>query len=263
VFAQTAGMGLNPTRIELEVNPGQEKTTAFDIESPPSDVVIRGQLLLSLTDWDVNEDGSMRYVDAGTTKDSASSWVIFSPSAVTIASGQTRLVRLTVRVPAGTAPGVYRTGIFVQERPPATPPQKGEHLVFLRFRYVFSLYVIVPPVTRHAELADLRLQDGKSGVDFACELKNGGTRHLRPLVTWSIRNKDTGKETSVDRYEAIVLLPGKTLQQLFPMGVLPPGNYELHAEVDFQDGGAIQIVDRTVALKPVQEARDHSSDVGK
>src|SRR5688572_32579755 len=86
VFGQTGGMGLNPSRLELEIGPGQEKTTAFEIESPPSDVTVRGRLLLSLTDWDVSEEGSLNYVDPSSLPQSASSWVVFSPSAVTIAS---------------------------------------------------------------------------------------------------------------------------------------------------------------------------------
>ena len=112
-FGQTGGMGLNPSRLELEIGPGQEKTTVFEIESPPSDVTVRGRLLLSLTDWDVNEDGLLRYVDPSTLPQSASSWVVFSPSAVTIASGQSHMVRVTVRVPKDAAPGVYRSALFV------------------------------------------------------------------------------------------------------------------------------------------------------
>ena len=45
-----------------------------------------------------------------------------------------------------------QTGIFLQERPPAAPPGKDQHLIYLRFRYVFSLYVVVQPVVKQAEL---------------------------------------------------------------------------------------------------------------
>src|SRR5437870_7327853 len=88
LYGQTAGMGLNPTRIEMDIQPGQEKTASFEIESPPSAVSVRGRLLLSLTDWNVKEDGTIQYTDPGSLPDSASSWIVFSPAAVTIASGQ-------------------------------------------------------------------------------------------------------------------------------------------------------------------------------
>src|SRR5689334_15132535 len=150
--AQTAGLGLDPGRVEIDVIPGHEKTIGFTIDSPASEATIRGRLLLSTTDWNVTEDTRIVYSDAGTTPNSASPWVIFSPAALTIASGQRQLVRVTVRVPSGTAPGLYRTAIFVQERPPAAPPQNGEQLVYVRFRYVFFLYVTVSPVSVQPEV---------------------------------------------------------------------------------------------------------------
>src|SRR5437870_6714977 len=114
--AQTAGLGLDPGRMEITIKPGQEKTIGFTIDSPFSEVPVRGRLLLSLSDWNVNEDTSIAYAEAGSSKNSAAPWVVFSPAGLTISSGQKQLVRVTVRVPPQTAPGEYRTAIFVQER---------------------------------------------------------------------------------------------------------------------------------------------------
>ena len=185
--AQTAGLGLDPGRMEVEMKPGQEKTIAFTIDSPPSELPVRGRLLLSLTDWDVNQDTSISYTEPGTMKNSASPWVVFSPSAVSISSGQKQMVRVTVRVPQQTAAGLYRTAIFVQERPPAAAPQSGEQLLYIRFRYVFFLYVVIPPVSLEPALADLRLIPGGDGLHIVCDLANHGSRHVRPLITVSIR----------------------------------------------------------------------------
>src|SRR5207249_2967642 len=186
--AQTAGLGLDPGRMEVTLKPGQEKTVAFTIDSPFSEVPVRGRLLLSLSDWNVNDDTSIAYADAGSTKNSAAPWVVFSPAGLTISSGQKQLVRVTVRVPPQTAPGEYRTAIFVQERPPASAPQNGEQLVYIRFRYVFFLYVIVPPVSVEPGVTDLRLIGSSSGIRVICEMTNQGSRHVRPLVSISIRN---------------------------------------------------------------------------
>jgi hypothetical protein len=134
--ADNGGLGLNPGRSEVEVMPGQERTIGFRIDSPASQQPVRGHLLLSLTDWKIDTDTSVSYTDAGTLPDSSAKWVTFSPSALSIESGQSQLVRVTVKVPEGTKPGVYRSGIFVQERPPATPAKTGEHVVTFRFRYL-------------------------------------------------------------------------------------------------------------------------------
>src|ERR1700740_1800938 len=82
-LAQTAGLGLDPGRMEITMKPGQEKTIGFTIDSPFSDVPVRGRLLLSLTDWNVNEDTSILYAEPGSMKNSASPWVVFSPAGVT------------------------------------------------------------------------------------------------------------------------------------------------------------------------------------
>src|SRR5688572_12706067 len=128
----TSGLGLQPGRLEIEVKPGVQKTVSFEIETPPSVDVVRGRLMLSLTDWNLTEDGSLTFQDAGSQKMSAAPFITFSPAAISIESGQRHLVRVTVNTPADAAPGVYRAGIFVQERPPATPPKKGEHNVVFR-----------------------------------------------------------------------------------------------------------------------------------
>lgn len=251
-YAQNSGIGLNPGRLEVEVRAGEEKTVSFRIESPPSERPVRGRLLLTLTDWQINSDTSVTYTEPGALLDSASGWVVFSPSAVSITSGQTQLVRVTAKVPAGTAPGVYRTGIFVQERPPAAPPEPGQNVVFFRFRYLFSLYVIVPPVTAQPEVTDIRVSPDPQGLRITCEMKNAGTRHVRPYITWILRD-ETGKELfSAKNQEATVLLPKSTIQEPVLLRGIAPGKYEVEAMVDFRDGGPIQ------ALK--SEIRVPSSD---
>jgi hypothetical protein len=252
-FGQTGGMGLNPSRLELEVRPGQEKTTAFEIESPPSEETVRGRLLLSLTDWDVNEDGTLLYAAPSTLPQSASSWVIFSPSAVTISSGQSHMVRVTVRAPKDAVPGVYRTALFVQERPPAAPVQKGQHLVYLRLRYVFTLYVIVPPVQKSAEIVDVQLLDNKDNTQLVCEMRTAGSSHVRPLISVTVRDTEQNQTANLRHYESIVLLPGNTLKQALPIPRLEPGEYEVLVQVDFQDGSALQSVSRTVRLSQTSE----------
>ena len=247
-FGQAGGVGLNPARMDIEVGAGQEKTVSFEIESPPSDVPVRGQLLLSLTDWDISEGGTLRYVDPGTLGESASNWVVFSPSAVSISSGQSHQVRVTVRPPRNTQPGVYRTALFVQERPPAAPPGRGQHVFYVRRRYVFTLYVIVGPVRKHAEVTDLLVLSRDQKQQLQWEMKNVGTSHVRPLVSISVRDKQNVEAFHVDRYESMVLLPGKALKQAIPIPSAPPGEYVVSVQVDFQDGRALQSLSRTVRI---------------
>jgi hypothetical protein len=247
-WAQTGGLGLRPMRLELEVTPGKPKTASFMIEAPPSDVDIRGRLILSLTDWTIQQDTSISYFDAGTQPSSASSWIAFSPADLTITSGQERMIRVTADPPIGTPPGVYTSGIFVQERPPAKQPQPGEQLMFYRFRYLVTLYVIVQPVRRQGEAVDVQLITDARGMHLTSQLKNRGTSHLRPYINWIVRS-DKNEIISQKNVEATVLLPaGTNNESLQLQDALPPGRYDIEAQVDFHDGGPIQALKRSVEI---------------
>ena len=248
-FAQTGGVGLNPARQEVEILPGSERTVAFRIEAAPSDTPVRGRILLSPTDWGIGSEGTVSYTAPGAAPDSASSWMTFSPSAMTISSGESQTVRVTVNVPELAKPGVYRTAIFVQERPPAAPPAPGQYMLFVRFRYVFTLYVIVPPVSAAAEFVDVHLNSKSSGVEF--EMKNTGGLHLRPRLSWSIRTIEGTEVARVKEQESTVLLPASTLTQLSPIpDALPAGQYEITAHIDFNNGMPIQAIRRVIEVRP-------------
>jgi hypothetical protein len=260
--AQTSGLGLNPARLEVEVNPGGEKTVGFRIEAPASSIPVQGRLMLTLTDWNIDEQANVTYAEPGTLPNSASPWIIFSPAAITTTSGETHLVRLTIRVPESARPGVYRSGVFVQERPPATPPNPGERLLYFRFRYVFTLYVIVPPVAGHGELLDVRMVSDHEGVKLLYEMRNEGSRHIRPRVTWSIRGSDSREIVSGKNKETPVLLPFAAMNVRIPIAAsLPSGEYQVEAQVDFNDGGSIQAVKRTIQL-PVNLDKTASASKG-
>ncbi|MCU1285093.1 MAG: hypothetical protein JWO13_1443 [Acidobacteriales bacterium] len=250
--AQNFGLGLNPGKTEVEVLPGTEKTVSFAVESPPSEVAIRGRLLLSLTDWDINEDGNLTYQDPASRPDSAAKWLIFSPTAFNISSGQRQLVRVTIRVPAETKPGTYRTAIFVQERPPAPLVKPGDHNVFFRFRYAYIIYVLVPPVTMRGDLVDAKITTGKSGMRLVCEMKNSGSRHIRPYLNWSIFDSNDSEVRSLRSKESLVVLPFATLKQQFELAeALAPGKYELRVTTDFQDGNPLQTIKRAFEVPAV------------
>ncbi len=247
--AQTIGLGLRPMRLEMDVVPGQEKTMSFAVEAPPTDVPVRGRLLLSLGDWRLAEDTSVSYHEPGSQPNSAASWLILSSSDFTITSGQERLVRVTARVPAGTRPGVYSSSVFIQERPPTEAPKPGEQRFHFRFRYVVTVYIVVGPVFSQGELEDVALlPDPKGGQFFATRIVNAGTRHLRPTISWFARRD--GLEVAAERHvEATVLLPASSAVEKFRLRApLPPGEYVIEVQVDFHDGRPIQAIQRSVVV---------------
>ena len=157
-------------------------------------------------------------------------------------------MRITANVPPGTPPGVYTSALFVQERPPARQPNKGEQLIFFRFRYVVTIYVIVQPVKGLGEITNLQLTRGAKAAQLVCELKNTGTRHLRPIISWFLRS-GTEELIAEKNLETTVLLPSATTNETLAIPMpLAPGEYEIEAQVDFHDGQPVQTIKRKVDI---------------
>jgi len=204
--------------------------------------------LLSLTDWDLSEDGSLSFQEPASQKMSAAPWITFTPAAISIASGEKYLVRVTVDVPSGTPSGVYRAGIFVQERPPATPPKPGEHNILFRFRYMETVYVIVPSVAARPSLVSAGLETAGQKLQIVCKMKNEGSGFVRPYVAWTLRSENHELVAEVKSREATILLPMAKLSERFPLENVPSGKYELSMKVDFHDDGPVQSIVRTVEI---------------
>ncbi|MEO8660356.1 MAG: hypothetical protein ABI693_17940 [Bryobacteraceae bacterium] len=247
LLCQTPAFSINPGKLELEVNSGTERTAAFEVAAAAASVPERGRIMVSPTDWTILEDGSLTFGPPGSSKEqSASSWIAFSPSAFTLEAARIQLVRITVTVPEGTPPGVYRTGLFVQERPSATPPEPGLRVINVRVRYVFLLYVMVPPISSHAQLVNVEADTSNGPPRLICELKNTGNRHARPLVFWSIRRRGSAEAEARGKVEATVLLPESTMREAYSLQhlTLAPGLYQVLVFLDFQDGQPQQSMSR-------------------
>jgi hypothetical protein len=247
--AQGVGLALDPQRLIVAVNGGDEKTVAFTVVAPAGIDGGRGRIVITPPDWSLDVQGNVKYVEPGTVDHSASSWIAFSPSEVTIASNERRLVRVTVKVPPRTEPGEYRTALFIQERAPAAPPKPGERNFTLRLRYVFTLYVHVLPVASRTELENVEWTMTGSRLRFRYLLRNSGTAHSRPLVRWVIKDPH-GDIVSSGNRDATVLLPGATLQEGFAAyDFKTSGRYEIAVVVDFRDGQPLQSITRPIDIQ--------------
>jgi hypothetical protein len=249
--AQSIAFDIRPARLEAEITPGTEKTVGFHVQTAGTSSPSRETLVMESTDWTIAEDGSLNYAAPGTLKDSASPWIRFSPAAFALLPNMNQLVRITVTVPPNTPPGSYRTGMFVQERPPATPPPVKGPQVIIRVRYAFFLYVIVPPAKAQAELTSIEVSLDSQTARLQYAMKNTGNLHTRPLVRWAIKNAQGEIVGTRGEHEATVLLPQSTLRESVRFAApLPPGTYQLAVLVDFRDGEPLQSMSRSFDAPP-------------
>lgn len=248
---QAPPFSINPMRVEAEVVPGVEKTVAFEIQAGHGNGSERGRLVLSLTDWTMHADGSVAYVPAGSTQNSASSWISFSPGALTLEAGRHQVVRVTINAPADAKPGVYYSGIFVQERPLAAPFAFDRQVINVRVRYAFTIYVIVSPVAPNPNLISADFEPLPAGLKMICEMENTGSRHVRPVIYWTLHS-DAQPKDLIGKADATVLLPAARLREPYTLSrdPLPAGKYDATLTVDFQDGQPRQAMSRSFEVGP-------------
>jgi hypothetical protein len=139
-LAKTHDVLLEPAGVELSVYPGNATTTGFLVKTDGLSAVRNG-LVLSLADWEVSRDGIVIYKEPGTVNRSASGWISIHPITLPMAA-ETRLVRLTVQIPAHVVPGLYISAVIVE---PVIATQSDVAPSASKLFHVFTIYVTVPP----------------------------------------------------------------------------------------------------------------------
>jgi hypothetical protein len=249
-LAQAPAFSINPMRQDVELAPGTEKTVAFEIKAGPSASGDRGRLVITAANWNVEEDGALTFSKTESEPSSASSWIDFSPAALTIESGRTQLVRITIAVPPKTPPGTYRSALFVQERAAAAAPEREVRAIFVRVRFAFLLFVVVTPASSEPDLVNVEIDTSAPRPRLICEMTNAGNLHARPLIFWTL--KRGAQALGQGTLRGTVLLPGAKLREPHSLeGVnLTPGSYEMSVNVDFQDGKPQQSMTRAFEMTP-------------
>ena len=207
LLCQTPAFSVNPGKMELEVNPGTEKTAAFEITAASAPVPERGRIMVSQTDWSILEDGSLTFKQPGSSQEpSASSWITFSPSALTLESAQTQLVRITVTVPENPAGraivAVFRSNTKVQGRDGfAMTASLGALMTFTLSKEL------------QIESSPLHFDGLSEGDDLVISewVTNTGSEPVVSKGVVAILNS-TGKLVGKVPVEALRLLPGERLQ---------------------------------------------------
>src|SRR5205085_12213528 len=112
------GMAVAPARFELEMMPGTETTVVVNLDyRSPGGKGQPARIVASLNDWDITPDGQVKFYRANTRPNSASSWLIYSPSESTVTPGIMHSIRVTVAVPLDAAPGDHLAALIIEQRP--------------------------------------------------------------------------------------------------------------------------------------------------
>lgn len=237
--AGSDGIALAPARFELEMQPGSETTVVINLDYHTARADAQpSRIIATLNDWTIDQAGGVQFYKAGTQAGSASPWIIYSPSEVTVQPGQTHSIRVTITVPKDAAPGDHLAALIVEQRPDTIKYNRSVRQMLVRFRMASMFYITVPQTTRRGTLENLQATAGPQGITITPTLKNEGNSAIRPLSSIQITDSHGRTVIELAEGESLPVLGGSLLSKSLKIDkTLPPGIYTVKYRVDFQGNG--------------------------
>ncbi len=207
--AFAAGISISPLKFEFDTLPGTESSGIIKVMNDTGKPVV---LYATKEDFVAGDDaGTPTFVkpqEQGSDEFSLSNWIQVEDKNFTLAQGETREVRFSVKAPANAEPGGHYGAVFF-----SAAPEKGQVSVVGRIGAL--VLVDVPGETKvSGNLADFESgisPDGKAfdpkadfstfPIAFSTRFKNEGNVHLKPVGKIELIDengeplKGVGKET--------------------------------------------------------------------
>ena len=191
----------------------------------------------TVSDWHLSRDGAPQFGADADPKYSASAWIRVAPPEIVVDAGKEATVRLTLAVPAATAPAGYRSGILFEFAPASGSPVPKAREVMVKSRIATLVYANVGEPAAAVELTDLqpRVAAGQPAQVVAV-LKNTGKRTVRTRGTLTLYDK-TGAVVSQTVVPDVPLLPESEREVSTPAvnpdkPKPPPGEYRVEIKID-------------------------------
>lgn len=234
-------IAISPSRIELVMTPGSEKTLVVNlIYTSDTGTGQPTRVIGYLGDWTITRKGKLEFYQAGSRENSASSWLVYSPSEVTVLPGRTHAIRVTVSVPKDASPGEHITALFVEPRPDDIKFEPNKKQVRVKFRLAAVFYIMVPTLTQDASLENLKAEANEKAVIVTPLLKNRGNIHVRPAYSIKLLDRSGIVVAGYPEAESLPVLAGSETEiPVLIETALPPGSYSVQYRVRFSENGPL------------------------
>ncbi|MDJ0920392.1 MAG: hypothetical protein QNI84_04645 [Henriciella sp.] len=171
------GIGLQPTTVEMTVEPGERQRQIVNLGNVHQEQKI--SLTIGLADWTLDEEGQIELAPPGESEDSASEWVRFSPAFVTLEPGETQQVVVDMSAPMRTTrEGDFRFALIASTILPEE--RSGQSGVWKKYQIASLFYLTMGDAESRPEItaANLSLdEEGAPALDLVFE--NDGNAHAR------------------------------------------------------------------------------------
>ncbi len=177
VPASSFGIGLQPTTVEMAIQPGERQRQVINIGNVHQEDTI--SLTLGLADWELDENGQIKLDPPGETDSSAANWVRFSPAFVTLNPGETEQVIVDMSAPIRIdRQGDYRFALIASTLLPEE--RSGQSGVWKKYQIASLFYLTMGDGESKPEITAATLTKSETGENaLVFQLENSGNAHSR------------------------------------------------------------------------------------
>ena len=212
--------------------PGQTSTNSIRIRNLGTRA---GTALLYAVDATTGQTSGAVYLDRTRPRLGVGAWVRLGARSVTLAPGQSKIVPVTVHVPAGARPGDHLGGVVAENEALTSSNGKGALQIKIRHLTIAAVLVQVPGSAR----AGMQIGGVKAGGEHGYQyvyvtLKNTGALATKPTGRLLIADA-SGKQVASRDLKLDTFLPGTAidLPVLLPSQALSPGSYTAKVDLTY------------------------------
>ncbi len=217
-IANAFGIGLQPTTVEMEVEPGDRKRQVINLANVHTEKTI--SLTLGLADWSLDETGQIQLAAPGESADSAADWVRFSPAFVTLKPGQAQQIVVDMATPSRLdRAGDFRFALLAST---VLPEERGgQSGVWKKYQIASLFYLTAGDAESLPAIIDSGLTVTPEGTQ-AIELRFENTGNAHARLEGAVDIHAAGGETTSLPIANLVILNGAARTHTVPLeGALP------------------------------------------
>ncbi len=205
VPAQAFGIGLQPTTVEMEVEPGERQRQIINLGNVHQEKTIA--LTIGLADWSLDETGNIELTAPGERLDSASNWVRFSPAFVTLKPGESEQIIVDMAAPIRTErEGDFRFALIASTILPEA--KSGQSGVWKKYQIASLFYLTMGDAMSQPEITGTKIEKSESGEqNLLINFENDGNAHAR--LRGDVTISGEGDDISMPISNLVVLHEGK------------------------------------------------------
>lgn len=175
--ASAFGIGLQPTTVEIDVEPGDRQRQVINIGNVHTEDRIA--LTLGLADWSLDQNGQIKLAPPGDSDTSAADWVRFSPAFVELEPGETEQVIVDMATPMRVdREGDFRFALIASTILPES--RDGQSGVWKKYQIASLFYLTIGDATSSPEIKGADLETREDGVQqIEIDIANEGSAHAR------------------------------------------------------------------------------------